>query len=182
MTRFPKAYADTVQRLRVPLGFLLLAAFAWFAQPTLRSIVWGVPVAIAGLWLRGWAAGHLEKNKKLVDSGPYAWVRNPLYVGSLVAALGLALAAKRPLLAWLFFLFFYFVYLPVVEQEEQHLRKLFPDFAAYERRVRMFWPTIPTGESETHFRWDLFWRNEEYKASLAFLVALGFLFWKATAN
>lgn len=180
MSRFPKGYADTVARLRVPLGFALLAAFGWLAQPTLRSILWGVPIAGVGLWLRGWAAGHLEKNQKLVESGPYAWVRNPLYVGSFITALGLAFAAKRPLLAWLFFLFFYFVYLPVVQLEEQHLRKLFANFDDYARRVRMFWPTLPKDEDELEFRWELYRRNEEYRALLAFLIAVAFLFWKAS--
>lgn len=182
MSRFSKRYADTVQRLRVPLGFVLLAAFVWLSQPTLRSIFWGIPVALVGLWLRGWAAGHLEKNERLVATGPYAWMRNPLYVGSFIAALGLAFAAKRPVLGWIFFLFFYFVYLPVVELEEQHLRKLFPEFEEYARRVRMFWPSIPEKESGGEFQRKVYLRNEEYKALLAFLIAIAFLFWKATQS
>ncbi len=182
MRRFSKSYADRVARFRVPMGFLLLALFGWLAAPTLRSIFWGAPVAALGLALRGWAAGHLEKNQRLITSGPYAWLRNPLYAGSFVAAMGLAMAAKRPLLAWLFFLFFYFVYLPAVELEEQHLRKLFPDFADYERRVRLFLPSMPETKQEVPFSWTLYFRNEEYKALLAFLLAVGFLFWKAVAT
>ena len=181
MSRFSKSYSDRVAKLRVPLGFALLGAFLWLAEPTLRSVFWGGPIAGFGLWLRGWAAGHLEKNKRLITSGPYAWVRNPLYVGSLIAAIGIAVAAKRPLLAWVFCLAFYFVYLPVVELEEQHLRKLFPDFADYEARVRKFRPTYPGDEEGPPFRWDLYWKNEEYKAALAFLVAMAFLFWRAAS-
>lgn len=180
MSRFSKGYSDTVQKLRVPLGFVLLAAFIWLSQPTLRSIFWGIPLAAVGLWLRAWAAGHLEKNQRLVESGPYAWMRNPLYVGSFIAALGLAFAAKQPLLGWIFFLFFYFVYLPVVELEEQHLRNLFPEFAQYMTRVNMFLPGIPEKDSEVKFRWELYRRNEEYKALLAFLIAMAFLWWKAS--
>ncbi len=181
MSRFSKTYSDRVAKLRVPMGFLLLAAFVIFAQPTLRSVLWGVPLGGMGLWLRGWAAGHLEKNQRLVESGPYAWVRNPLYVGSLITALGLAVGAKRPLLAWLFFLVFYLVYLPVVHLEEQHLRKLFPAFEEYATRVRMFRPLYPENPPDRPFRWELYFKNEEYKAALAFLVAAVFLFWKAAS-
>ena len=76
---FPKPYADFVARLRVSTGFVLVAAFAWFSNPESRSLAWGFPVALAGLVLRGWAAGHLAKNQDLATGGPYAYVRNPLY-------------------------------------------------------------------------------------------------------
>jgi protein-S-isoprenylcysteine O-methyltransferase Ste14 len=180
MSRFSKRYADTVQRLRVPMGFLLAVLFAALATPTLRSVLWGIPIAGFGLWLRGWAAGHLEKNQRLTTTGPYAWTRNPLYLGTLIAVLGLAVAAKRPLLAWISFLVFYFVYLPAVEQEESHLRKLFPEFAAYAERVNMFRPMIPKEDApQKDFSWPLYWRNQEFKAAVAFLLMIGYLFWRA---
>ena len=68
---FPKPYADFVARLRVPSGFLLAAAFAWFAQPSVRSLIYGLPISVAGLALRAWAAGHLAKNQRLATSGPF---------------------------------------------------------------------------------------------------------------
>ena len=67
---FPKPYADIAARLRVPSGFLLVAAFAWLANPTTMSLVAGVPVSVLGLALRAWAAGHLAKNQNLAVSGP----------------------------------------------------------------------------------------------------------------
>ncbi len=180
MSRFTKRYADTVQKLRVPMGFLLAGLFAWLATPTLRSVFWGLPIAGFGLWLRGWAAGHLEKNQRLTMTGPYAWTRNPLYLGTLIAVLGMAVAAKRPLLAWISFLVFYFVYLPAVEQEEDHLRKLFPEFQDYAARVNMFRPMFPKDDApQKEFSWDLYRRNREYKAALAFLILLAYLFWRA---
>lgn len=62
---FPKPYADVVARLRVPGGFLLVAAFLWLSDPTPLSLLYGLPVSLLGLWLRGWAAGHIEKNERL---------------------------------------------------------------------------------------------------------------------
>jgi protein-S-isoprenylcysteine O-methyltransferase Ste14 len=177
--RFPKAYADAVARLRVPSGFLLVAAFAWFSAPTLASIALGLPVAAAGLLLRGWAAGHLAKNERLSVSGPYAYLRNPLYAGTLLAAAGLAIASRRPLLAVLFGLVFALVYLPVIELEEEHLRKLFPEYKTYAVRVPMLWPRSSSWSAKHAFQWRLYRKNEEYQALAGFLAAAAFLFWKA---
>ena len=58
---FPKPYADTVAKLRVPGGFLMVAAFLWLAAPTWTSLAIGLPISVIGLALRAWAAGHLER-------------------------------------------------------------------------------------------------------------------------
>ncbi len=94
---FPKSWADRVQRLRVPSGFLLAAVFVWAARPTWVSLLSASPLWAAGLALRAWAAGHLRKNTALTVSGPYAYLRNPLYAGTLLTAAGFAVAANSPL-------------------------------------------------------------------------------------
>ena len=175
MSIFPKPYADRVARLRVVMGFGLLAAFAWLSRPEPESLAWGLPVSLLGLLLRGWAAGHLEKNIRLAESGPYAYVRNPLYLGTALVAAGLVVASRRWLLAALFSLVFVLVYLPVIELEEQHLRKLFPNFEAYSKRVRALAPTLHPLASGGRFQWPLYWRNREYQALLGFLAGAAFL-------
>jgi protein-S-isoprenylcysteine O-methyltransferase Ste14 len=180
MTRFPKSYADVVQRLRVPSGFLLLAAYLWLARPSAATMSIGLPIALLGLALRGWAAGHLRKNERLVTSGPYAWMRNPLYAGTLTAALGFVLAAAQPWLALLFATAFGLIYGPVMANEEDHLRKLFPEYEAYSLRVPLLWPKPPSLKVDGRFEWRLYWKNQEYKAALAFLASAAFLYWKAT--
>ncbi len=188
---FPKPYADAVAKLRVLFGFVMVAAFLWFSAPDGVSLAVGLPVAASGLALRAWAAGHLEKNLALAQSGPYARVRNPLYLGTLTAAAGLAIAARRWELAALFAAVFGLVYLPVVELEEQHLRELFPEFADYARRVPRLIPglvrvPLPDGRgSETlseRFRWELYRRNREYEALAGFLAGVAALAWKALRN
>jgi len=176
---FSKSYSDFVARLRVPAGFLMVAAFAWFSEPAARSLEIGVPVSLAGLALRAWAAGHLAKNCTLATSGPYAWLRNPLYIGTLLVALGLAIASRSAGLAVLFGAVFLLVYLPVVELEEQHLRKLFPEYEAYAARVARFWPTWPAVRPREKFRFALYRKNQEYQALAGFLVGFLFLLWKA---
>lgn len=175
MSVFPKPYADLVARLRVTTGFLLAAAFAWFSAPDFRSLEWGLPLSALGLLLRAWAAGHLEKNIRLAVGGPYAHVRNPLYLGTLLVAAGLVVASRRWLLAILFALVFAFIYLPAIELEEQHLRNLFPDFAGYARRVPALWPAWKTSVPPERFRWPLYVHNREYQALLGFLAGAALL-------
>jgi protein-S-isoprenylcysteine O-methyltransferase Ste14 len=175
MSFFPKPYADLVARLRVTCGFILVAAFAWFSRPDVNSLALGLPVSLLGLLLRGWATGHVEKNIKLVESGPYAYVRNPLYLGTLLVAAGFVIASRQWWLAILFGAVFLLIYLPAIELEEQHLRKLFPSFAAYAERVPALWPTLRPVRRGEHFRWDLYSRNREYQALIGFIVGALYL-------
>jgi protein-S-isoprenylcysteine O-methyltransferase Ste14 len=177
--RFPKPYADLVARLRVPGGFLLVAAFAWFSNPDARSLAFGLPVSLIGLALRAWAAGHLAKNQALATGGPYAYTRNPLYLGTLLVAAGLAIAARSAGLGVLFALVFLGIYLPVIQLEEQHLRALFPEYAAYAARVPALLPGRPDRGSPGSFQWALYRKNREYQAALGLALGALFLVWKA---
>jgi protein-S-isoprenylcysteine O-methyltransferase Ste14 len=176
---FPKRYADVVARLRVGCGFVLVAAFAYFSAPNFGSLAMGLPIAVAGLLLRAWAAGHLAKNERLAISGPYAYLRNPLYVGTLIVAAGLVIASRRWLLAVLFAAVFVLIYLPAIELEEQHLRELFPEYAGYAARVPMLWPRVRARDGRQSFRWELYWRNKEYQALLGLMAGVALLVWKA---
>ena len=178
----PTPYADRVARLRVPGGFVLVAAFAWFSRPTLPSLAWSFPVSLAGLLLRGWAAGCLAKDRDLATAGPYAYTRNPLYLGTLLAAAGLATASRRASLAALFAAVFALIYLPVIQLEEQHLRKLFPEYANYAAAVPALWPRFPGGsqrQPQAGFQWRQYRRNREYQAAAGFAAGMLFLLWKA---
>jgi protein-S-isoprenylcysteine O-methyltransferase Ste14 len=179
---FPKSYADRVARLRIPGGFVLVAAFAWFSRPTLGSLAWSVPVSLAGLLLRAWAAGCIAKNQALATAGPYAYTRNPLYLGTLLVAAGLVIASRQAGLAVLFAGMFLLVYLPVIQLEEQHLRKLFPEFDTYARRVPALWPRLGGRSQQTGrspFAWSLYFRNREYQAAAGYAGGVVLLVWKA---
>jgi protein-S-isoprenylcysteine O-methyltransferase Ste14 len=177
---FPKPYADFVARLRVPCGFLLVAAFAWFSRPDARSLVYGLPVSLMGLAVRAWAAGHLAKDRTLASSGPYAYTRYPLYLGTLLVAAGLAIASRNVGLGALFAAVFLCIYLPVIQLEEQHLRSLFPGYAAYAARVPALLPRMsPAGDKPSAFQWSLYVKNREYQAAAGFLAGALFLLWKA---
>ena len=81
-------------RFRVPLGFVAGILAVWFARPTVRSLSMGAAIAFAGEALRIWAAGHLHKSREVTRSGPYRWFAHPLYVGSSILGLGMAVAAN----------------------------------------------------------------------------------------
>ena len=180
MIAFPKPYADVVARLRVPSGFLLVIVFAWFSRPTPLSMAIGVPLSLVGLALRAWAAGCLAKNRQLATGGPYAYTRNPLYIGTLLVAAGLSTASCSVGLAALFAAVFLLVYLPVIQNEEQHLREIFPEYAEYAGRVPALIPRLnPARENNANpFRAGLYLKNQEYQAGLGFLAGMLFLLWK----
>jgi protein-S-isoprenylcysteine O-methyltransferase Ste14 len=155
----------------VPCGFLVAGLYAMFCRPTPPLAVAGLLVALAGLALRAWAAGHLAKNEALATSGPFAYTRNPLYLGTLIAAAGFALAGRAPWLAALFGLYFLALFLPVIGEEESHLCKLFPAYAEYAARVPRLLPRLPrVSAGDGRFQWTLYLRNREYQALAGYLA------------
>lgn len=169
---FPKRYAEIAHRLRVPLGFVVAGSYLLLARPSWQSLAWGMSVAVIGLAIRAWAAGHLAKNQLLTTSGPYAHVRNPLYVGSLVMAAGFAVAGRHWAVGGVLAVYVLFFLLPVVEEEERHLRKLFPGYEDYARRVPKFWPRLRGGDvADRQFELSLYLKNREYEALGAGCIA-----------
>ncbi len=136
----------------------------------------GIPIALVGLTVRAWAAGHLRKNLELTVSGPYAHSRNPLYVGSLLAAVGLGASANHLPTVGAIVIVFLCWYLPVVGEEEDHLRKILPGYSGYEERVPRFVPTmLPGCDSRERFDPALYRANREYAALgvfAAFVIVL----------
>jgi protein-S-isoprenylcysteine O-methyltransferase Ste14 len=176
---FPKPYADAVARMRVPAGFVMVAAFGYFSHPDAQSLGIGLPFSLCGLALRAWAAGHLAKDQRLATSGPYSFTRNPLYLGTLITALGLAAAARSTGLAALFASLFILVYLPAIELEEQHLQKILPGYAEFSARVPLLIPRWPSRFGPDRFSAALYRKNREYEAFAGWLVGAVWLVVKA---
>lgn len=172
---FPKPYADVVARLRVFAGFVLVAAFAWFARPTAKSLAVGLPVSFCGLALRAWAAGHLSKNERLATSGPYSFTRNPLYLGTLITGIGFAIAARSPGLVLLFAGVFVLIYFPAIELEEQHLATILPGYNEYAAQAPLLIPRWPRNFGRDRFSAALWRRNREYEALLGWLLGTAWL-------
>lgn len=140
------------------------------------SLSCGTPLLAAGLLFRGAASGHLRKNEQLATTGPYAYTRNPLYLGSLIMAVGFTVAARSLWIGLVMIAMFIVIYVPVIRAEESYLAQQFPEFAEYARRVPRLMPRLrQSSRTLRSFNWDLYWKHREYNAvlgSLAILTAL----------
>ena len=108
-------------RWRVRLGYVLAVFVLFFARPTPSHVATGAAVGLIGLWLRAYAAGYLHKQEVLTVTGPYAYTRNPLYLGSAILALGAAVATRSWISAGILLIYFAVVYSVVMRREEGEL-------------------------------------------------------------
>ena len=168
-----------MQRWRVPLGFFVASLFIVLARPRLATLVIGGAVAVCGLLVRAWASGHIRKNDALAVSGPYAYSRNPLYLGTLLLGLGFSVAAAGGwllfgVLGGLFAALFLGIYLPVMRVEALTLAELFgEDYGRYAAAVPLLFPRLtPYGGNAPNLKFDmnLYLRYREYRAALGLLV------------
>jgi protein-S-isoprenylcysteine O-methyltransferase Ste14 len=170
------SWSAIARRIRVPLGFAFALLYFWLAKPTVKSILVGTALVISGLVIRALASGQLQKNEQLATGGPYAHTRNPLYLGSLILAIGFALASRSWWIVGGIVLLFFAIYLPVIRAEEVFLRQRFPQFEDYSRQVPRLFPRLRSSEKNSGaFSWDLYWKHREYNATLgagAMLAAL----------
>jgi protein-S-isoprenylcysteine O-methyltransferase Ste14 len=161
------------RRIRVPMGFVFAAVFLWLARPNWRTLAVSLLVVVPGVWLRGYASGYVKKNAELATTGPYAYTRNPLYLGSMLIAFGFAVAAASWLIFALLAGLFAAIYIPTILGEETYLRANFPGFEAYAQEVPRLLPrlTPARGASENQigaerggFSPELYRKHREYNA------------------
>jgi len=162
------------RRIRVPLGFAVALLYLWQLaerSPRAEPVGWSLLLVLPGLWLRGYAAGYVKKNRELTMTGPYAHVRNPLYLGSILIAAGFAVA----LMSWPFALalvvFFLAIYVPVIASEEAFLRNAFPEFERYCAQVPRLIPRVrpaqaPDGGRSGGFSFPLYLKHREYNSAI----------------
>ncbi|MGA9510221.1 MAG: isoprenylcysteine carboxylmethyltransferase family protein [Candidatus Sulfotelmatobacter sp.] len=164
-------WSQIARRIRVPLGFIFAVFYFWLARPTWRSMVLGAAVIVPGLLIRALASGHVRKNESLATSGPYAYTRNPLYLGSLLMGVGFAVAARSWWVGFALVVMFLAIYLPVIRDEEAFLRTKFPEFEEYARQVPKMVPRpaprpISEREGPGGFSLELYLKHREYDALL----------------
>jgi protein-S-isoprenylcysteine O-methyltransferase Ste14 len=172
------------RRIRVPLGFATAALYLfelWRRQPQPAAIVWSVILVLPGLWLRAYSSGYVKKNQELTIAGPYAYVRNPLYLGSILIAAGFAVALGSWAFAAALATMFVAVYVPVIVSEERYLRSAFPGFTEYCRQVPRLIPRLTparlgTEDDRGRFSLALYLKHREYNALLGAILLYVSLF------
>ena len=167
-------------RWRVRLGYPLAAAVLGFAHPSPRSMLAGALVGALGLLIRAYAAGYLHKQEVLTVTGPYAYTRNPLYLGSVALALGAAIATRSWISASLLLLYFSIFYSMVMRREEKELRlKHGAAFEEYAQEVPLFLPRLRPARlaagSHGTFSFAQYKKNHEWQAAVGFLLLFSVL-------
>lgn len=168
-----------LNRVRVWLPPAFVAAALILCKPEWNLA--GIPLVVVGEALRTWAAGHLLKDEQLTVGGPYAHLRNPLYLGSLLSAAGFLVLVGDWRLAAAFVVVALAVYLPTIRQEEDYLRRMHGGaFEEYCRAVPGIVPRLrpaaltAPGLRRSRFAWRWVWLNQEHRTWLA-LAALSAL-------
>jgi len=172
-------WSRIARRIRVPLSFFAAIAYVWLARPSWISLVAGTLVVLPGLLLRGLASGHLQKDRELAVSGPYAYTRNPLYLGSLIMSAGFALAARSWWIVAILLLIFVLIYAPVIAGEERFLSQTFPEYTQYARLVPRILPRLTAYSSKNNgFSSARYWKHREYQATVGCVAMLVILILK----
>ncbi|MBX7185354.1 MAG: isoprenylcysteine carboxylmethyltransferase family protein [Vicinamibacteria bacterium] len=169
-----------LSRVRVRAGYTAGALALFFAEPTRDSLLAGGVVAVLGELLRIWASGHIEKTHRLATGGPYAHTRNPLYVGSVLMALGLLIAARHPIsvAAGLAYLVVFYPF--IIREEAKFLKGKFPDpYHDWALQVPLFFPRLtPAGPRESKFQMGRLLANHEWRSVLGLVLLGAFMVWR----
>ena len=156
-------FASVLARRRVSLGFVFAVAVLYLSNPTRQSLAIGTVVGLIGEVIRIWAAGHLEKSREVTTSGPYRFTRHPLYLGSSLMGLGVAIASRSLIVALLIFVYMASTIAAAIRTEEAFLRTQFGD--AYDAYARSRGLRADRGFSVARA-----WRNREYRAVGGFAI------------
>ena len=162
-----------IYRFRVPAGLIGVILILILAKPTFFSLIIGAVVSLFGFLLRAWAAGHIEKEKEIAISGPYRYVRHPLYIGNFILGTGLCISAYSLWSMLVFLIYFSIFYSVAITFETEKLKKLFPkEYNNYIKEVPCVLPCFKTnkGKSVKKFTFKLYKKNKEYRAILGGLV------------
>jgi len=170
-------WSRVARRIRVPLGFAFAVLYFWLARPTWKFLAIGGIVVMPGLLIRALASGQVRKNEALATSGPYAYTRNPLYLGSILIGVGFAIAARSWWIGVVLVVMFLAIYVPVIRDEENFLRTKFPEFDKYSRDVPRMIPRItPAPSVDTGgFSMELYLKHREWNALLGSMTMFAVL-------
>ncbi|MCC7201579.1 MAG: isoprenylcysteine carboxylmethyltransferase family protein [Nitrospirae bacterium] len=184
---FSESLKNSIFKNRITLSFLCAAFFLYFAAPSRTTVFTGIPIILIGEIMRTWASGYIRKNEVLSQTGPYAFTRNPLYVGNFLIGAGFSIMTGRLLIIIFFLAAFSYIYMVTIQNEEKFLSAKFGEiFSRYKDRVPVFFPVkllfsgpAPHDNTDSHFAWELVMKHREYHTWLGILAGLIILIAKA---
>jgi len=162
----------TYVRLRVPLAIIAIAALVLSGALRRDWLLAGFIVSMIGEFIQLWSFASLDKNSDLAIRGPYAMVRNPMYLGRYFILLGFLILLGVWWILVVYTAVYWFYMDTRVEREEAHLRPIFgPRYDEYCARVRRFIPGAPLpGQPLAYWNWTLFRQNNAAMNLLGTLV------------
>ena len=171
-----------LRRLRLKAVWLLIPPFYVLAAPSVSLLWWGAGMSAVGLSLRAWAAGSIHKDHELATTGPYAYTRNPLYLGSFMLGAGVTVAGGQWVFGVVLLALFLLVYRTIVLREARELEARFGErYRVYSARVGTVLPRITPYRAEgpdspqEGFTRARYLRNREWEAALGAVAAFGLL-------
>jgi protein-S-isoprenylcysteine O-methyltransferase Ste14 len=170
-------YSEWIRRHRRTIGIPIVLTALFLAKFEGRFLWISIPLVGLGEAIRIWAAGHLRKEQLITTGGPYRIIRNPLYIGSFLIAIGFCTIAGSIWIWLLAIAYFAFCYLPVIQFEENTLQQKFgANYSAYASVVHAFRPGFHLyPHSSTEFSWKQAFQNKEYNALIGILAAYVYL-------
>jgi len=160
------------------LGIVLVAVLAWAGRPTAWSFWIGMPIVAVGCAVRMWAAGVIFKNRVLATTGPYAYVRHPLYVGNILVLVGFMIASAlwwAPLLLCAFLLFYYPT---AIEYEDRKLHRIFGEqWSDWCVEVRALLPRLRPVASAERVQWSFMQSLRRNGEPIILLYLIGCAIW-----
>jgi len=150
-----------IRRIPLFIGAFLLVIFA---KPHFPGTAIGIMLILAGELIRIWAAGHLQKNEILTVTGPYAHVKNPLYIGTILITAGFCILADNIYLLAAVTFAFCFHYIPYKKRiEGDRLKKIFgSQFEDYDQKVPDYIPQwVPYSKEKGSWQFKCFIENSE---------------------
>ena len=174
--RFRAVLVAGLARLRVALGFVTGALVLVLARPSQATVAVGMSLAACGEAIRVWAAGHLQKSREVTVSGPYRWTAHPLYLGSTIMGIGLAIACASVVVALLIGVYLATTVTAAITSEEAYLRRMFGEqYDLYRHGVAL----KRASGSRRRFSLAQAMANREYRAVVGLVVAVLLLLLKA---
>jgi protein-S-isoprenylcysteine O-methyltransferase Ste14 len=164
------------KKMRVLLAWIGGIFLFYFSRSNEDSFRIGVPCVLAGEAIRIWASGYIEKKgRKLAVDGPFAFVRNPLYIGNFLLGLGIVLIARNAWLAGVFLLGFTILYRGTIRREEAELAARFGEvYRRYCENVPRLIPRLTRwcGQERVSFQWRFVLKHHEYITFLGIAVLM----------
>lgn len=143
------------RKLRLYFAYPFVVILAVFARSTDIGFLIGIPIILAGESIRIWSHGYLRKARQLATDGPYAYVRNPLYVGNFLIGLGFCVIIWNPFVIALYVLGFFGLYWVTVRGEEQRLSFKFPhEYQDYLKTVPRFFPRLTPYSKRSQLKFE----------------------------